>query len=53
MRHFAPANAWLRETFFPGRPAPLFPQREDLPPAGNLGQVSLDDFARFTWEMMK
>lgn len=47
MERFAPANAWLGETFFPDVEGPLFPPRDDLPEEGNLGHVSLADFSSY------
>jgi len=48
MDHFAPQNEWLRARYFPDRSGPLFPARDDMPEAGNLGHVGLEEFAGFT-----
>lgn len=45
MSFFEAPNAWLRDTFFPGRDGPLFPPKEGLPETGNLGLLSDKEFA--------
>lgn len=52
MHHFRIANDWLRENFFPDRPAPLFPPRPDLPAQGNLGVLSDDDYAEIVSHLL-
>ena len=52
MHHFRIANGWLRETFFPDRPDPLFPPRPDLPAQGNLGALSDDDYAEIVSRLL-
>ena len=47
LSHFAEANRWLGKNFFSGE-QDLFPRRTDLPAESNIGEVGLDDFARFT-----
>lgn len=53
MGHFAPQNEWLRARYFPDRPAPLFPTRDDLPEEGNLGRVGLQEFATFARALLE
>ncbi len=53
MAHYRAANDWLRQTFFPDRPGPLFAPRPELPADSNLGRISLTEFARFTGEMLQ
>lgn len=48
MRHFKPANTWLQKTFFPDHDGPIFPPKDESDPRGNLGEVTVEDFARFT-----
>lgn len=52
MQHFAPANAWVAETFFPGAPAPLFAGSSSAGAPGNLGRISLDQFAAFSAHLL-
>ena len=52
MSHFGPANAWVQETFFPDLSEPLFPPRSDQNAQGNLGQVTLDQFADITGQLL-
>lgn len=40
MRHFEPANNWLKKTFFSDLEGPFFPDRPDHPEKGNLGRIS-------------
>lgn len=53
MTHFAPANEWVRSTFLPDLPTPLFPPRPHDDPTSNLGQISIDEFAQFTGMLLK
>ena len=52
MEHFAADNAWLRDTFFPGRPGPVFPDRPDRPDQGNLGQLNMSEAIRIAAELL-
>lgn len=52
MSHFAGANGWLKETFFPELPGPVFPQRVDQPQQGNIGQLTLDEFADISGQLL-
>lgn len=52
MTHFQGANTWLQATFFPDHDGPLFPPRTDLEEEGNLGKVTLKEFAQFTGELL-
>lgn len=45
MARFNRGNGWVRRTFLPELPAPLFPPRDDLDGTGNVGQLSDRDFA--------
>lgn len=51
MAHFNPANTWLRETFFPDADGPVFPDR-DPGLDGNMGQITLDQFAEYTGRLL-
>lgn len=53
MDHFAAGNAWVRDTFLPGRAAPLFPPRPQGAEASNLGQLSVDDCADFAARLLE
>lgn len=48
MNHFATGNEWVRSTFLPDHPAPLFPPRRGDNPTSNLGQITTAEFAQFT-----
>ena len=52
MRHFEPANAWLKDTFFPDLKGPFFPERPDHPEHGNLGQISEQEILDLTSELL-
>jgi hypothetical protein len=52
MRHFEPANSWLKETFFPQLDGPFFPDRPDHPERGNLGQVTPEDMVDLTGQLL-
>ncbi|WP_373050774.1 hypothetical protein [Thalassovita aquimarina] len=52
MRRFGPANAWLKETFFPDLEGPFFPERPARPEQGNLGQISTQEFADLTGNLL-
>lgn len=52
MRHFAPANAWLKETFFPDLDGPFFPDRPDHPERGNLGHLTPEDMISLTGQLL-
>lgn len=47
MAHFRPANDWVRDSFFPDLPAPLFPPRQNLTGESNIGRITRDEFIRF------
>lgn len=53
MKYFEADNEWVRSTFLPDHPAPLFPHRSDQNASSNLGQISLDEFAQFTGLLLK
>lgn len=53
MARFRGANDWLRDTFFPDHDGPLFADRRSAPEEGNLGRVTLKDFARFSGELLQ
>jgi len=53
MKTFAPANRWVRDSFFPDHKGPLFSARNDLNEQGNVGKVTLKDFANFTRQLLK
>lgn len=52
MRHFAGANAWVADTFFPGAQEPLFPDSSTAGQPGNLGWVPPEQFAAFTAHLL-
>lgn len=52
MQHFRPANTWVKKTFFPDLKGPLFPASTRRDKTGNLGQVSLDEFADFAGRLL-
>lgn len=52
MDHFRPANDWLSETFFPHLGGPVFPDRSADETPGNLGHLSLDEFAEFAGHLL-
>ncbi len=53
MQHFRPANIWVKQTFFPDHQGPLFPARPQSAGKGNLGKVSLDQFAEFAGKLLQ
>ena len=53
MESFAQANNWVRDSFFPDHKGPLFPARNDLDEQGNVGKVTLKNFAEYTRELLK
>lgn len=52
MRHFGPANNWLKEEFFPELDGPFFPDRPDHPERGNLGLLSPEEFTSLTGQFL-
>lgn len=52
MRHFEPANNWLKQTFFPELEGPFFPDRPDHPERGNLGQISQQEIIELSGELL-
>lgn len=51
MRHFEPANTWLRDTFFPDHEGPIFPPKDSADADGNLGEIDLKDFAKLAGDL--
>ncbi|MEM8654706.1 MAG: hypothetical protein AAGF36_08155 [Pseudomonadota bacterium] len=52
MRHFEPANTWLKNTFFSELEGPFFPDRPDHPEQGNLSQLSHEDMVNLTGQLL-
>ncbi|MFY0312378.1 hypothetical protein ACFMBG_21055 [Leisingera sp. D0M16] len=52
MAHFAPANAWLGRVFFPDADGPVFPDRDQDSDKGNIGKLSLEQFAAFSAHLL-
>lgn len=52
MARFSSANEWVRTTYFPDKPAPLFPPRRREDPTSNLGQITISEFAQFTGHLL-
>ncbi|MEL7255349.1 MAG: hypothetical protein AAGL23_14320 [Pseudomonadota bacterium] len=52
MRHFEPANTWLKNTFFADLKGPFFPDRPDHPDRGNLGHISPEDMIDLTGQLL-
>lgn len=54
MAHFAADNEWLQAEFFPGLPAPLFPERgerEDGGEPSNIGKLSRKQMAEYAAQL--
>ncbi|RLL71301.1 hypothetical protein [Paenirhodobacter hankyongi] len=45
LERYRQGNEWVRQTFLPHHPAPLFPARPELGETSNIGVISLQDFA--------
>lgn len=48
MKHFQPANTWLKQTFFPDHKGALFPAKKQAKHPGNLGKITLSEFANLS-----
>ncbi|MEP2529978.1 hypothetical protein [Shimia sp.] len=53
MTTFNPANTWLKETFFPEVEEPLFPPRDETDAFGNLGHITLEEFAELAGKFIR
>ena len=53
MKHFRPANVWVKKTFFPDQDGPLFGDRPKQEGRGNLGEITLEQFAEYSGELMR
>ncbi|WP_299615897.1 hypothetical protein [uncultured Tateyamaria sp.] len=52
IRHFEPANSWLKQTFFPDLEGPFFPERPDHPTQGNLGRITEEEIVDLTSQLL-
>lgn len=52
LERYQKGNEWVRQTFLPDHPAPLFPPRQNLRETSNFGQISPAEFAYLSAHML-